>query len=130
MSLASLLLIMSFQLLMSLLLLLMFFLPVAVLTLLLSLLVPFILQQASPAVAGALPAARTLAVVDVHACMLAVAVHDNTELASLLSLRRACCWAFLPGARGSTVQPCIFPLLVPGPDFRLWFLALVPTFGS
>ncbi len=48
----------------------------AVLTLLLSLLVPLILQQASPALAEDLSAARTLADVDIHACMLAVAVNE------------------------------------------------------
>jgi hypothetical protein len=54
-----------------------------------------------PAVAGALPAARTLAVVDVHACMLAVAVNDNTELAPLLLLS-SLLWLGLPAGRTSS----------------------------
>ncbi len=138
------LLIKSFQLLMFL-LLLMSFLPVAVLTLMLSLLVPLMLQQTSPAVAGALPAARTPPVVDVHAWMLAVAVNENAELAPLLLLSFLL-WMGLPaGALRSTV--CIFPTLgsrpwfpplVPGPGSHLWFPswfpslvpALVPIFGS
>jgi hypothetical protein len=68
MSLASPIMIKSFQLLMFLLRMLMSFLPVVVLTLLFSLLMSLLLQQASPAVAGDLPAARTHADVDVHAC--------------------------------------------------------------
>jgi tryptophan-rich sensory protein len=69
---------------------------VVVLTLLVSLLV--LAAAGVPAVAGALPAARTHAVVDVHACMLAFAVNDKAELASLLLLS-SLLWLGLPAGR-------------------------------
>ncbi len=90
----------------------------------------------APAVAGALPAARTPPVVDVHAWMLAVAVNENAELAPLLLLSFLL-WMGLPAAAlRSTV--CIFPTLgsrpwfpplVPGPGSHLWFTSWFPSLG-